>query len=129
MALIDDGARAGTSSKGGHGTSPLRPKASANEGGNGHDQVPSRSHAGPTRRPNRREFITAGMSMALATMLPHTAHGALSGSKMKPVTIPRRKLGALEVSATAWLNEHEWRPRQPTQGQARDDPGNPCGRG
>ena len=51
------------------------------------------------QRPNRREFITAGMSMALATMLPHTAHGALSGSKMKPVTIPRRKLGALEVSA------------------------------
>ncbi len=29
MALIDDGARAGTSSKGGHGTSPLRAKASA----------------------------------------------------------------------------------------------------
>lgn len=48
---------------------------------------------------NRREFITAGVSLALATMVSHGAHGALAAPNRKSVTIPRRKLGALEVSA------------------------------
>lgn len=47
-------------------------------------------------RLDRREFITAGMSLALAAMVPH---GAIATPIRQPVTMPRRKLGALEVSA------------------------------
>jgi aryl-alcohol dehydrogenase-like predicted oxidoreductase len=47
-------------------------------------------------RLDRREFIAAGVSLALATMVPR---GAFAAPIRKPVAMPRRKLGALEVSA------------------------------
>lgn len=45
---------------------------------------------------NRREFLTTGMALALATMVPH---GAIAAPAKTPEVMPRRKLGALEVSA------------------------------
>jgi aryl-alcohol dehydrogenase-like predicted oxidoreductase len=45
---------------------------------------------------DRRDFLTTGMVLALATMIPH---GAIAAPAGRPAAMPRRKLGALEVSA------------------------------
>lgn len=45
---------------------------------------------------NRRDFLTSGMLLALATMVPH---GAIAARAKTPEVMPRRKLGDLEVSA------------------------------
>lgn len=59
----------------------------------------SRTEYGTDRDPNhlgRRDFLTAAMVIAAAAMLP-----AMSSAKSVTSTnaLPRRKLGALEVSA------------------------------
>lgn len=45
---------------------------------------------------DRRDFMTVGMALALAAMVPQ---GAVAVPASMPATLPRRNLGALEVSA------------------------------
>jgi aryl-alcohol dehydrogenase-like predicted oxidoreductase len=49
-----------------------------------------------TDRPDRREFLMAGLVLAAASTFPHTA---ASAPEKQPVVSARRKLGTLEVSA------------------------------
>jgi aryl-alcohol dehydrogenase-like predicted oxidoreductase len=49
-------------------------------------------------RLDRREFIVAGLALTTMSMFPHIANADTTETK-QPQTIPRRKLGKLEVSA------------------------------
>ena len=56
----------------------------------------NRDEAVGISRFDRREFMAAGMALALTAMLPQ---GVFAAPAKRPQAMPRRKLGALEVSA------------------------------